>query len=290
MVRSSLIPASGWRRWSCALVAGIVVVGIAMQSAWSDDKATTTQSSGDKKPTATTKEAESKSSSGSADSSQVVKAPSTTRAKNKEQGREAPTRAAITKPGSAAAKARPVAITPEREAAVMTFVQLNHPELAELLTHLKSSQTREYEQAIRELFRASERLAATQDRDQQQYQLELAVWTAQSKIQLISARLKMNDSATLRDELKSLLEQQLSARIALLSFERAKITQRMEKIDQQIENLEASREEMIERQLEFLTRGNGKSDPGKPSGNKPSAGKAAVKESIKSPLKPSSDK
>lgn len=153
-------------------------------------------------------------------------------------------------------KPRAVAITPEREAAVMKFVQLNHPELGDLLLHLKSSQTKEYEQAIRELFRASERLAQTKERDVALYELELAVWSAQSKIQLISARLKMSDSPPLREELRTLLDQQLSARLALLTFQRNQAAQRMEKLSQQIESLEASRDDMVDRQMEFLTRGS----------------------------------
>src|SRR5262245_22677697 len=81
----------------------------------------------------------------------------------------------------AAAKAKPpVAVTPEREAAVLTFIQRNHADLADLLAHLKENQPQAYEQAIRELFRTTERLAQIQERDPLQYELELAVWKAQS--------------------------------------------------------------------------------------------------------------
>src|SRR6185436_5664149 len=52
-----------------------------------------------------------------------------------------------------------VTITPEREAAAVTFVKLHHPDLAELLGHLKQSNPREYQRAIRDLFRTSENLA-----------------------------------------------------------------------------------------------------------------------------------
>jgi hypothetical protein len=38
----------------------------------------------------------------------------------------------------------PLAITPEREAAVLTFIQRNHAELADLLAHLKENQPAEY--------------------------------------------------------------------------------------------------------------------------------------------------
>ena len=79
-------------------------------------------------------------------------------------------------------------VTPEREAAVMTFVKQHHAELAELLVQLKASNSKEYEQAIRELFRTSERLAQIQERDMPQYELELKHWQVQSRVQLLSAR------------------------------------------------------------------------------------------------------
>src|SRR5688500_7902960 len=40
-------------------------------------------------------------------------------------------------------------ITPEREAAVMTFVKQHHPELSELLIHLKEHTPKEYDRAVR---------------------------------------------------------------------------------------------------------------------------------------------
>ena len=46
-------------------------------------------------------------------------------------------------------------VTPEREAAVLNFVQRNHAELADLLAVLKTSQPDEYVRALREIFRAT---------------------------------------------------------------------------------------------------------------------------------------
>src|SRR5206468_2527102 len=53
-----------------------------------------------------------------------------------------------------------IAVTPEREAAAITFVQRNHAELADLLASLKASQPQEYERAIRDIYRTTERLKA----------------------------------------------------------------------------------------------------------------------------------
>src|SRR5947207_8298247 len=111
-------------------------------------------------------------------------------------GDSAPTSAKAAQKSSASArgpKAKPpILVTPEREAAVMTFVQRNHAELADLLTSLKTSQPQEYEGAIKEIFRTIERLAVIQERDPRQYELEVVAWTAQSRVQLLAAKLKMS--------------------------------------------------------------------------------------------------
>ena len=56
-----------------------------------------------------------------------------------------------------------------REAAAMTFVRMNHPELATLLDQLKLNDLPEYQRAIRELFHSSEKLAQLQERNPKRY-------------------------------------------------------------------------------------------------------------------------
>jgi hypothetical protein len=153
------------------------------------------------------------------------------------------------------AKAKvPLAITPEREAAVLTFVQRNHPELSDLLASLKASQPEEYERAMREIFRTTERLAQIQERDPLQYELEISAWTAQSKVQLLAARLKMGATDELRKQLRAALALQNDAKLALLKHERHKIADRLGKTDREISQYESDREKVIDKQLELLTR------------------------------------
>jgi hypothetical protein len=147
-----------------------------------------------------------------------------------------------------------IAVTPEREAAVMTFVERNHPELTDLLAHLKASQPSEYERAIRDIFRTTERLAAIQERDALQYDLEVAAWTAQSRVQLLTAKLKMGTTDELQQELRSALGAQLDARLALLKHERQKAADRLSRLDRDISQLESDRERVLDRQLQLHTR------------------------------------
>ncbi|HEX5104863.1 MAG TPA: hypothetical protein VFV87_13680 [Pirellulaceae bacterium] len=184
-------------------------------------------------------------------------------------------------------KPQAIAVTPEREAAVTTFVKRNHAELADLLAHLKANQPQEYERAVRDLYRITERLASIQERDPTQYDLELTLWTAQSRVQLFTAKLKMGTTDELKSELRQALDAQAEARVALLKHERTKVVDRLSRIDGDIAQLEGEREKLIDKQLELLVRTarQGKEVKLGPKGavskpvNKPSAKRAGSKTS-----------
>jgi hypothetical protein len=161
------------------------------------------------------------------------------------------TRGAAKKEGKAKAS---LAVTPEREAAVMTFVQRNHAELADLLARLKTSQPHEYERAVREIFRTTERLALIQERDPLQYELEIAVWTAQSRVQLLAARLKMAATDELTKQLREALSAQAEAKLVLLKHERQRIADRLSKVERELAQFENDRDQVIDKQLQLLTR------------------------------------
>jgi hypothetical protein len=158
------------------------------------------------------------------------------------------------KPGNAKPGAAKLGVTPERQAAVMTFVQRNHAELADLLSHLKTRQPAEYEAAVRELFRTTERLAQIQERDPLQYELEVALWTAQSRVQLLTAKLMMGNTEELQAALRAAVGEQIDARVALLRHQRQKAADRLANLDREIRKVEEDRDAVIEKQLQLLTR------------------------------------
>src|SRR5438874_927797 len=161
-------------------------------------------------------------------------------------------------------KAKPaIAVTPEREAAVMTFVQRNHAELADLLVYLRASQPEEYERAIKEIFRTTERLATIQERDPLQYELEVTAWKGQSRVQLLAAKLKMGSSDELVKQLRAALQVQNDAKVALLKHERQKAADRMEKLESDIARLETSGDEIIDKQMKLLARAAADGRPAK---------------------------
>ena len=162
----------------------------------------------------------------------------------------------------------------------MTFVQRNHAELADLLSHLKARQPAEYEGAVRELFRTTERLAQIQERDPLQYDLEVALWTAQSRVQLLTARLMMGTSDELQSALRTAVSAQIDARVALLKHQRQKAADRVSHFDREIQKVEGDREQVIDKQLQLLTRA---ASEGRPASIVPknAAPKNAVKQTKK---------
>lgn len=176
---------------------------------------------------------------------------------------------------------RAVAITPEREAAVLNFVQRNHAELVDLLAYLKTNQPDEYERAIREIFRTTERLALIQERDPLQYELEVAAWSAQSHVQLLAARLQMGVSDDLIKQLRAALVEQQTARLALLKHDRQKTADRLAKIDTDLSRYENDHEAQVERQLKTLTRAAAEGRP-----IKVNPGKTGTKSAVKAKAKP----
>lgn len=175
------------------------------------------------------------------------------------------------KPARAAAELP--AYTPQREAAALSFVQQHHPELAALLAKLKRTNATEYEQAIGELFRTSERLAQTQERDAQRYELELELWKVESRIRLLAARLTMGgDSETLRKRLRTLLEEQFDLRLARQRLDRDRAAERLQRHEEAISRMEQNREKQLEMALRRLLQAASSTErpprvpPGAPSG------------------------
>ncbi|HND50899.1 MAG TPA: hypothetical protein PLV92_00825, partial [Pirellulaceae bacterium] len=146
-----------------------------------------------------------------------------------------------------------VGVTPEREAAVMKFVEQHHPELGTLLVRLKDGDRKEYDRAVRDLFRVSERLAQTHERDQSRYELELRAWQVQSRIDLLTARMRMSGGEELKSQLRQTLLEQHQIKQQLLQFERDRVAERLQKLDEQLKGIEQSREDIVEKQLRLLS-------------------------------------
>ena len=158
---------------------------------------------------------------------------------------------------------RQPAFTPEREAAALSFVRRHHPELGELLAQLKSGNRNEYRRAINELFVASERLAASQERDPVRYEFDLRIWKIDSRIRLLAARLSMNESDVLQGELKELLLEKLDVQLEQQLLERERVAARLAKVDATIDRLRNQREAEAQKSLARLMQDIQKTRPAK---------------------------
>lgn len=139
--------------------------------------------------------------------------------------------------------------TQEREAAALTFLRAHHNELADLLTQLKKHNKSEYQQAIRELFRSSERLAQWQEKNPKKYETELALWKLNSRIQLLLAQLSMASDPAVEQQLRQAITEQIEIRRQELLAEKERLSARLSELDQE---LSLSSAERIDERLQSL--------------------------------------
>lgn len=176
-------------------------------------------------------------------------------------------------------------IDEKAEADVLEFVSEHHPELADLLEQLRDKNSKEYQKAISDLSRVRQRLHLMQKNDDQRYKLELAIWKAETHIQLLAARLHMDDKAELRDQLRAALSEQVDLRLQLLKYEREIAKDRLSRIESQIKKLDSERSQTIDRQLQVLTAKSKATAP-----EKAPAKSAAQTDKTKPVSKPAKDK
>ncbi len=177
-------------------------------------------------------------------------------------------------------------ITPEREAAVSTFVRLHHPELEALLTHLSEARPKEYDKALRELFRVTERLGQIQDRDAELYELELRLWKTQSRLQLLLARLHMGENADLKRQVREAVQEQFEVKVVMLERQEKKLSEQASKALADLAKLKADKDQWIERQINMLTpvtatSTSNKNKPTNTPNSKNPGGKPVVKEPVR---------
>lgn len=147
----------------------------------------------------------------------------------------------------------PWSLTPEREAAALTFVRRHHPELEQLLDQLRSMDERQFTKAVRELYRVSERLAGVRDRNDDLYQLQLALWKASSRVQLLAAQVRLSpEDMRLRQQLRVGLQLKMKAQREVLEFDLARAQERAQRLKEQLSRIDANQDQIIQREVRAL--------------------------------------
>ncbi|HVW35663.1 MAG TPA: hypothetical protein VHB99_00090 [Pirellulales bacterium] len=145
-----------------------------------------------------------------------------------------------------------------QEAAALALVGAHHPELLDLLEKLKADNSKQYQQAILELYRASQRLADRKAKDPARYELELKAWKLDSQARLLAAKLTMDADAELEEQLKSVLGEREDVAIALLAMDRDRLADRLKQTERQLEKRREQRDARAKHAFEQLTKRSGK--------------------------------
>ena len=141
-------------------------------------------------------------------------------------------------------------MTPERESAAMKFAELHHPELVALLTALKETNTNQFHRAVEEIFRTSEKLARLKTRSKERYQIELDLWIANSRLNLLIASLAMSeDREKVFAEIEAAITHKMNLQTDLMEYEAESLRKRLSRIEQSIETANKKRSDNVERQM-----------------------------------------
>ncbi len=142
-----------------------------------------------------------------------------------------------------------------RRKELLNFVRENHPELEPLVLSLKEKLPRQYENAIRSIDKSVSQLQAIKNGGNQlRYDQALEYWKLNSRIQLLSAQLSIEDTPAHRKQLKRLITKQFDERKNQLIADRERTTERLARLNETIEKSETGREAEIEQRLESIVR------------------------------------
>lgn len=159
-------------------------------------------------------------------------------------------------------------VTPEREAAALKFVELHHKELLRILQSLQSVDADQYERAIEDIFRSSEKLARMKSRSAERYEYELELWKIKSRRNLLIASLPMvaDYEQAMRDIQKTIFHE-LEIQNQLLQYEAQMTRKRLNRIEETLKRQQDNFDTNVDRQLQRIRKAYPPSD----ADEKPSA-------------------
>lgn len=142
------------------------------------------------------------------------------------------------------------------EARVLAFAKEHHPELAGLLDQLRTSRSKEFNKAIRELSGQVQKLDRIRERTPARFEHELGLWKNESQTKLLVARWVMSQDPELEKEIRGLLKQRQEMKLTQLKVDRDKLTERLKALESQVETAESNPDAQIEDEWKKLSRRN----------------------------------
>ena len=155
--------------------------------------------------------------------------------------------------GSADTKKRPELSESDLKL-TLEFAAEHHPELARLLKHLRQSRPQEFQRAARELHLQVLTLHKLRDRNPVRYAHQLEVWKYDSQIRVLVAKWSRTRDESLELNIRGLLQQRREAKLAQLQAEHARLTEQLQKVQDQISSHAEASDAAIERDWEQLTK------------------------------------
>ncbi|MBL8814483.1 MAG: hypothetical protein JNL58_00530 [Planctomyces sp.] len=142
------------------------------------------------------------------------------------------------------------------ESRVLEFAKEHHPELAGLLEQLRTSRSKEFNKAMRELSGQVQKLDRIRERTPARFEHELGLWKNESQTRLLVARWVMSQDPELEKEIRGLLKQRHEMKLTQLKLDRDKLTERLKALETQVETAESDPDAQIEEEWKKLSRRN----------------------------------
>jgi len=149
-------------------------------------------------------------------------------------------------------------LTPDQQQQALGFARAQHPELADLLEKLRETNPKEFGKALHDLHRAEQRLSRMAEQNPERFALEISLWKLNSRIRLLTAQMIMEGEIEQEENLKSLLSDRRDLKVRILEFDRARATERLANLDQQLAELQRDPQGDNEKELARLKQSVGK--------------------------------
>lgn len=141
-------------------------------------------------------------------------------------------------------------ISSEEEEEVLEFVTTHNAPLRSLLADLKAARPAEYQRALVDLLRTTQRLAQVKRNRPHAYALEIERWKTQSRVQILTALLALRGDAKIREELKEALQQRADVQLRILKADREAAARRLAELDEKIRQAEEGREAKVQQEFD----------------------------------------
>ena len=145
----------------------------------------------------------------------------------------------------------PPVFTEEREAAALTFVRKNRPELLAMLEGIKLRKPAEYQRAVGDLFRTSEMLTSVRQEDPGRYELALKGWQAEMHAGMLFARLvgQPGETKKVEAELRQAVEKVVELQIEQTGYQVRRMEVELERLRKQHQEQESRRAELVRERM-----------------------------------------